>query len=60
MHLMLTILFEARHTLCTMEQWGRFDGDFNFKAFYYATVDLFEGEIADPDWTKETLAWWNQ
>lgn len=58
--LILTILPEARLAICTMEQWGRFDGDFDFESFYYIILDLFDGESADPDWTKKTLTWWNQ
>ena len=50
--------FQARLALSTMDQWGRYDGDFDMDEFYHGIIELFDD--VDSDWTLETLAWWNQ
>jgi hypothetical protein len=45
--------------LCPVEQWKRYDGNFDHDAFYKNIVKLFERK-PDHRWVRETLAWWNR
>ena len=53
------ILFKARFTLSTMEEWGEVDGNFNQKRFFESIIGVFEEDPED-EWVIDTLKWWDK
>jgi hypothetical protein len=42
-----------------IDQWKRYDGNFDHEAFYNNIVNLFERK-PNHRWVREALAWWNK
>ena len=49
---------QARFAISSQETWATEDGDFNYRQFWQAIVELFDDR--DDERSVSTLAWWNR
>lgn len=48
---------KARFSISSQDKWTGVDGVFDYDEFVSVLFELFK---LDPNWTEETLDWWNQ
>jgi hypothetical protein len=53
-------MLQSFWAICSQDDFRMDEGEFRKEKFFYAIIELFEGEDADEEWAKETLAWWTQ
>ena len=48
---------KARFSISSQDKWTGVDSVFDYDEFVSVLFELFK---LDPNWTEETLDWWNQ